>query len=99
MRRSFFLSVFFRIAIALVLFALVGLSSLPYRWILASLLVIAWAGISALFLSRSVRQDVTLLQNSAAAVPERHLSRKLDPKCQTFRNYSPRLMPRVAPAI
>ena len=71
MRRSFFLSVFFRIAIASVLCALVGLSSIPYRWIFVSLLVIAWAGISAFFLARSLRQDVTLLQNSAAAVPER----------------------------
>jgi two-component system phosphate regulon sensor histidine kinase PhoR len=70
-RRSFFLSVFFRIAIASVLCALVGLSSIPYRWIFVSLLVIAWAGISAFFLARSLRQDVTLLQNSAAAVPER----------------------------
>ncbi|WP_353068746.1 ATP-binding protein [Tunturibacter empetritectus] len=73
MRRSFFLSVFFRIAIASVLCALVGLSSLPYRWIIAGLLVIAWAGISAFFLARLVRQDVTLLQNSAAAVPERQV--------------------------
>jgi len=82
-RRSVFLSVFFRIAIGLVLCALVGLSSLPYRWIIAGLLVIAWAGISAFFLARSVRQDVTLLQNSAAAVPERQVG-EINPSFADF---------------
>jgi two-component system, OmpR family, phosphate regulon sensor histidine kinase PhoR len=72
-RRSVFRSVFLRIATGLVLVALAGISSLPNRWIIAGLLATAWAGISAFFLARSVRQDVTLLQNSAAAIPERQV--------------------------
>ena len=83
MRRSVFLSVFFRITIAFVICAVVGLSSLPYRWIIAALLAIAWAGISALFLARSVRQDVTLLQNSAAAIPERQVG-EINPSFDDF---------------
>ncbi|WP_433964032.1 sensor histidine kinase [Tunturiibacter gelidiferens] len=73
MRRGVFLSVFLRIAAALLLVALAGISSLPHHWLIAGVLVTAWAGSSAFFLARSVRQDVTLLQNSAAAIPERQV--------------------------
>ena len=73
MRRDLFLSVFLRVAVALVFVAFAGVSSHPYRWIIAGSLVVAWAAISAFLLARSVRTDITLLQNSAAAVPERQM--------------------------
>jgi len=73
-RRGFFFSIFLRIAIALVFLALAGFSSVPHRWLVASLLILVWAGISAFLLARSVRQDAMLLQNSAAAIPERQIA-------------------------
>jgi len=73
LRRDLFLSVFLRVAVALVFVAFAGVSSHPYRWIIAGSLVVAWAAISAFLLARSVRTDITLLQNSAAAVPERQM--------------------------
>jgi two-component system phosphate regulon sensor histidine kinase PhoR len=72
-RRNLFLSAFLRVAVALVFIAFAGVSSHPYRWIIAGALVIAWAAISAFLLVRSVRTDVTLLKKSAAAVPERQI--------------------------
>ena len=83
MRRSVFLSVFLRIATGLVLVALAGISSLPNRWIIAGVLVTVWAGISAFFLARSVRQDVTLLRNSATAIPE-HQVGEITPSFSDF---------------
>jgi len=73
LRRDLFLSVFLRVAVALVFVAFAGVSSHPYRWIIAGSLVVAWAAIIAFLLARSVRTDITLLQNSAAAVPERQM--------------------------
>ena len=73
MRRGFFFSVFLRVAIALVFLAIAGFSSVPQRWLIAGLLMLAWAGISAFLFARSVRQDVKLLQDSAAAIPERQI--------------------------
>jgi two-component system phosphate regulon sensor histidine kinase PhoR len=72
-RRNLFLSAFLRVAVALVFIAFAGVSSHPYRWIIAGALVIAWAAISAFLLVRSVRTDVTLLKKSAAAVPVRQI--------------------------
>ena len=83
MRRDLFLSIFLRVAVALVFVAFAGVSSHPYRWIIAGALVVAWAGISAFLLVRSVRTDVTLLQNSAAAVPER----QVDEVCPSFADF------------
>ena len=73
MRRDFFFSVFLRVAIALVFLAFAGFSSVPQRWLIAGFLMLAWAGISAFLFARSVQQDVKLLQDSAAAIPERQI--------------------------
>jgi two-component system, OmpR family, phosphate regulon sensor histidine kinase PhoR len=72
-RRDLFFSVFLRVAVALVFLAFAAFSSFPQRWMIVALLVLAWAGVSAFLLARSVREDAVLLQNSAAAIPERQI--------------------------
>jgi two-component system phosphate regulon sensor histidine kinase PhoR len=72
-RRDLFLSVFLRVAGALVFLAFAAFSSVPQRWMIASLLMLAWAVIGAFLLARAVRDDAVLLQNSAAAIPERQI--------------------------
>jgi two-component system, OmpR family, phosphate regulon sensor histidine kinase PhoR len=72
-RRDLFFSVFLRVAVALVFLGFAAFSSVPQRWMVASLLMLVWAGISAFLLARSVRDDAVLLQNAAAAIPERQI--------------------------
>jgi two-component system phosphate regulon sensor histidine kinase PhoR len=72
-RRDLFFSIFVRVAIALIFLAFAAFSSVPQRWMIASLLMLAWAGISAFLLSRAVQDDAVLLQNSAAAIPEHQI--------------------------
>jgi two-component system, OmpR family, phosphate regulon sensor histidine kinase PhoR len=72
-KRGLFLSFFFRIAIALGFVALMRVWFTPRGWLLGTALVIGWAAINAFFLARSVRQNITRLQTSTAAIPNRHV--------------------------
>src|SRR5258708_5200370 len=45
----------------------------PRNWVLGAALLIAWAAINAYFLARSVRRNITRLEDSTAAIPERHV--------------------------
>src|SRR5580704_10887213 len=45
----------------------------PRSWVLGAALLIAWAAINAYFLARSVRQNITRLEASTAAIPDRHV--------------------------
>ncbi|HWW97353.1 MAG TPA: hypothetical protein VNY74_06640, partial [Edaphobacter sp.] len=71
MKRSLFLSFFIRIAIALGFVVAMRIWFNSPGWILDVLLLIAWTAINAYFLARSVRQSITRLQASTAAIPER----------------------------
>ncbi len=71
MKRGLFLSFFIRIAIALGFVALMRVWFVPRSWVVGTVLVIAWAAINAYLLTRSVRRNITLLQTSTAAIPDR----------------------------
>jgi two-component system phosphate regulon sensor histidine kinase PhoR len=71
--RGLFFSFFIRITIALAFVALMRMWFTPRGWVLDGVLVIAWAAVNAFFLTRSVRQNITRLQTSTAAIPERHV--------------------------
>jgi len=55
----------------------------PSGWILGALLVLGWAAINAFLLTRSVRISILSLQNSTAAIPERHVG-LLNPRYNDF---------------
>jgi two-component system phosphate regulon sensor histidine kinase PhoR len=69
--RGIFLSFFVRIAIALAIAAAVRAWFAPHSWLLEAIFILAWAGLNALLLTRSVRQNISLLQTSTIAIPER----------------------------
>jgi two-component system, OmpR family, phosphate regulon sensor histidine kinase PhoR len=71
--RGLFFSFFIRITIALAFVALMRMWFTPRGWVLDGALVIGWAAINAFLLTRSVRQNITRLQASTAAIPERHV--------------------------
>jgi len=71
-KRGLFLSFFIRIAIALAFVVAIRIWFNPRGWVLAVLLV-GWAAINAYFLARSVRQNITRLEASTAAIPDRHV--------------------------
>jgi two-component system phosphate regulon sensor histidine kinase PhoR len=71
--RGLFFSFFVRMTIALAFVALMRAWLTPRGWILGSILVVAWGAINAFLLTRSVRQSITSLQTSTAAIPERHV--------------------------
>lgn len=73
MKQGLFLSFFIRIAIALAFVALMRVWFVPRGWVIGTILVIAWAAINAYLLTRSVRQNITVLQTSTAAIPERRI--------------------------
>ncbi len=73
MKRGLFLSFFIWIAIALGFVALMRVWLTPRNWVLGAALLIAWAAINAYFLARSVRRNITRLEDSTAAIPERHV--------------------------
>ncbi len=51
--------------------ALLSVWGIPRGWILAVAFILAWAGISAFLLARSVRQNILVLRSAAAAtIPE-----------------------------
>jgi two-component system phosphate regulon sensor histidine kinase PhoR len=72
-KRGLFLSFFIRIAIALGFVVAMRIWFNPRGWVLDVVLLIGWAAINAYLLARSVRQDITRLQVSTAAIPERHV--------------------------
>jgi two-component system, OmpR family, phosphate regulon sensor histidine kinase PhoR len=72
-KRGLFLSFFIRIAIALAFVVLMRVWFTPRGWVFGTVLVIGWAAINAFFLARSVRQNITRLEASTAAIPERHV--------------------------
>ncbi len=73
MKRGLFLSFFIWIAIALGFVALMRVWFTPRNWVLGAALLIAWAAINAYFLARSVRRNITRLEDSTAAIPDRHV--------------------------
>ena len=83
MKRGLFLSFFIRIAIALAIVVAMGIWFNPPGWILDVVLIIGWAALNAFFLARSVRQNISLLEASTAAIPERHVG-VVDPSYSDF---------------
>jgi two-component system phosphate regulon sensor histidine kinase PhoR len=81
--RGLFLSFFIRIAIALGFVALVRVWFAPRGWVIGTVLVIAWAALNAYLLMRSVRQNITLLQTSTAAIPDRRVG-AIEPSFSDF---------------
>ncbi len=73
MTRGLFFSFFIRITIALAFVALMRMWYTPRGWVLDGALVVGWAAINAFLLTRSVRKNITRLQASTAAIPERHV--------------------------
>jgi two-component system, OmpR family, phosphate regulon sensor histidine kinase PhoR len=71
--RSLFLSLFLRITIALAFVAVMRIWFNPRGWILCSVFVVVWAAINALLMTHSVRRNITSLQTSTAAIPERRV--------------------------
>src|SRR3984893_17267581 len=55
----------------------------PRGWVLDAVLLIGWAAINAYFLARSVRQNITRLETSTAAIPDRHVG-VIDPSYSDF---------------
>jgi two-component system, OmpR family, phosphate regulon sensor histidine kinase PhoR len=82
-KRGLFLSFFIRIAIALAFVVLLRVWFTPRGWAFETVLVIGWAAINAFFLARSVRQNITRLEASTAAIPERHVG-VIDPSYSDF---------------
>lgn len=73
MKQGLFLSFFIRIAIALAFVALMRVWFVPRGWVIGTILVIAWAALNAYLLTRSVRRNITVLQTSTVAIPERRI--------------------------
>ena len=71
MTRSLFFAFFVRLAFAMALIVAVRVWLLPEGWLLAALLVLAWASVSAYLLSRSVRASILPLQTSATSITGR----------------------------
>jgi two-component system, OmpR family, phosphate regulon sensor histidine kinase PhoR len=82
-RRGLFLSFFIRIAIALAFVVAMRVWFNPPGWILDVVLIIGWAALNAFFLARSVRQNISRLEASTAAIPERHVG-VVDPSYSDF---------------
>src|SRR5215471_14876207 len=57
------------IALAFVAFMRVWFT--PHGWIPGVILVLAWAAVNALLVTRSVRQNITQLETSTAGIPAR----------------------------
>ena len=69
--------------VALAFVAVMRVWFTPYGWIPGITLVILWAAVNALLLARSVRQNITQLQTSTAAIADRPVA-LLDQKFQDF---------------
>lgn len=68
MTRSLFFSFFVRMSIALAFVALMRVWFTPHGWLIGTLLVLGWAAINALLLTRAVRKSITRLQSSTTAI-------------------------------
>ena len=73
MKRGLFLSFFVRIAIALAFVVVMRIWFNPRGWALDVVLLLGWAALNAYFLARSVRQNIIRLEESTAAIPDRHV--------------------------
>jgi two-component system phosphate regulon sensor histidine kinase PhoR len=82
-KRGLFLSFFIRIAIALAFVAVMRIWFNPPGLVLDVALIIGWAALNAFLLARSVRQNISRLQASTAAIPERHVG-VVDPSYSDF---------------
>lgn len=71
MTRSIFFAFFLRLALAMAF--IIGMRTwlVPHGWILPTLLVLAWASLSAYLLARSVRSSIVPLQISASTISGR----------------------------
>ena len=74
MKRGLFLSFFFRIVIALGVVVLIQAWLTPHRWLVGAVLLIGWAAANAFLMARSVRQAISRLETSTAAIPDRHVA-------------------------
>jgi two-component system phosphate regulon sensor histidine kinase PhoR len=81
--RSLFVSFFVRITLALGFVAVMRVWFTPYGWIPGISLVVVWAAINALLLTRSVRKNIAALQTSTNAIAERPVA-MLDQRYQDF---------------
>jgi len=72
-KRGLFLSFFVRIAIALAFVVVMRIWFNPRGWALDVVLLLGWAALNAYFLARSVRQNIIRLEESTAAIPDRHV--------------------------
>ena len=68
MTRSLFFAFFVRLTIAMAFVIAIRSWIVPHGWVLASLLVLAWASVSAYLLARSVRSSILPLQTVAATL-------------------------------
>ncbi len=71
MTRSLFFAFFVRLAFAMALVIALRAWLAPHGWILATLLVLGWASLSAYLLSRSVRSSIVPLQTAASGISGR----------------------------
>ncbi len=61
--------------IALAFVAVMRVWFTPHGWLLGIILVLAWGAINAFLLTRSVRQNITLLETATSGIPERPVGR------------------------
>jgi two-component system phosphate regulon sensor histidine kinase PhoR len=71
--RGLFFSFFLRITIALAVVVAMRLWFNPRGWVLEAAIIVGWAALNAYLLARSVRQNITRLEQSTSAIPERHV--------------------------
>ena len=69
--QSLFFAFFLRLAVAMALIVILRVWLIPSGWVLATLLVLAWASLSAYLLARSVRASIVPLQTSALTLAGR----------------------------
>jgi two-component system phosphate regulon sensor histidine kinase PhoR len=81
--RGLFLSFFIRIALALGFVVAIRIWFNPRGWVLDVVLLLGWAALNAYFLARSVRRNIIRLEESTAAIPDRHVG-FVDPTYSDF---------------
>ncbi|HUZ96236.1 MAG TPA: ATP-binding protein [Edaphobacter sp.] len=74
MKRSLFLSIFFRMTIALAVVVALCVWLAPHGWIFAAIFLLGWAVLSSLLIARLVGHDASALRLSTAAIAERPVS-------------------------
>ena len=76
--RSLFFAFFLRLAIAMGLVFAIRAWLVPSGWVLETLLVLAWASVSAWLLVRSIQHSIAPLQSSAAMLATRRARQGVD---------------------